>query len=177
MYNIDIGLINTAYLYYLLRGYQPLTAPMLVDKDIVELTLPTDRKAHKHLDKYYVGSAEQSFYQLIKGGFKPDGSYMMLTPCQRSEINDELHLDIFLKVELVSTNKHYTVIAKDVHDFYTALGQSAEVIVPKNDPSNIDLEINDIEVGSFGFREYNGYIINYGTGLALPRYSQAIKMK
>ena len=69
MYNIDVGLLNTAMNYYMMRGYKPLSAPMLVDKDIVEVTLPEGKKAKQHLDKFYVGSAEQSFYQLLKEGF------------------------------------------------------------------------------------------------------------
>lgn len=174
MYNIDIGLINTAYLYYMLRGYKPLSAPMIVDKDIVELTLPEGREAKEHLGQYYVGSAEQSFYQLIKDGFEPEGSYVMLTPCHRDEVNDESHLDIFLKLELVSTEKTFINVAKDAYDFYTALGESVELV--KGDTwGSADLEIGGIEVGSFGHRIYDNYLVSYGTGLALPRFSQARK--
>ena len=61
MYNIDAGLLGTAMNYYMMRGYKPLSAPMLFDKDIVETTLPEGNKANQHLDKFYVGSAEKSF--------------------------------------------------------------------------------------------------------------------
>ena len=176
MYNIDIGLINTAYLFYMLRGYQPLSAPMLVDKDIVELTLPEDRETKEHLGQYYVGSAEQSFYQLIKDGFEPVGKYMMLTPCHRDEVNDKLHLDIFLKIELVSVDTTYANIAKDVFDFYTALGEKPETRF-EGSAIGFDIEINNIEVGSFGYRIYDSYMVNYGTGLALPRFSQVRGVK
>jgi hypothetical protein len=29
--------------------------------------------------------------------FEPDGSYMMITPCQRDETPDESHLEIFFE--------------------------------------------------------------------------------
>jgi hypothetical protein len=37
-----------------------------------------------------------------------------------------------------------------------------------------DLEINGIEVGSYGRREVGDFTWVYGTGLALPRFSQAL---
>ena len=176
IYNIDIGLINFAYLHYLNRGYKPLSAPMIVDKDVVEITLPEGRVSKEHLGKFYVGSAEQSFYQLLKDGLVPDGSYMMITPCHRDEVNDETHLDIFLKIELVSVNKTYVNIAQDAFDLYKFLGEDVETKIIE-ESRGIDLEIDGVEVGSFGFRAVSGYVVNYGTGLALPRFSQARKNK
>jgi hypothetical protein len=47
----------------------------------------------------------------------------------------------------------------------------------ENSEYNIDIVINGIEVGSYGLRVLNltGFIWIYGTGLALPRMTQAIK--
>ena len=174
MYNIDIGLLNSAYLFYLMRGYKPLSAPMIVDKDISDLTLPEGREAKEHLGQVYVGSAEQSFYQLLKDGLKPEGSYMMLTPCHRDEVNDETHLDIFLKIELVSLSATSINILKDTRDFYVFLGEKVDIIKTE-DFGSYDLEIGGIEVGSFGHRFYDDYLVSYGTGLALPRFSQVRK--
>lgn len=175
MYNIDTGLMNHACMYYMLRGYKPLSAPMLVDKDILELTLPEGRKPKQHLDKFYVGSAEQSFYQLIKDGFKPEGDYMIMTPCHRDEDVDESHLEIFLKLELLSVSRASMNIVKDVYDLYTTLGEKVE-LVHMEKFGHYDLEISGLEVGSFGFRVFNDYLVSYGTGLALPRFSQARKI-
>ena len=149
---------------------------MLVDEDIVKLTLPEGRQAKEHLGKFYVGSAEQSFYQLIKDGFVPKGNYMMLTPCQRDEDIDEGHLEIFLKLELVSVTKTHQNIAQDVFDFYTKMGEKVEV-VSSNYSRGCDLEIGGIEVGSFGSRMFGDYCVSYGTGLALPRFTQARQYK
>ncbi len=169
--NIDIDILVFSYLYYRNKGYKSLSAPMLVDKDVLELTLPEGREPKEHLDKYYVGSAEQSFYQLIKNGLEPEGSYMMVTPCHRDEIPDDTHFSIFLKMELVSVDKTYINIAKDVFDFYTKIGEDVELLVTGG--STCDIMINNVEVGSFGTRIYKGIVVNYGTGLALPRFSQA----
>ena len=171
MYNIDVGLLNTAMNYYMMRGYKPLSAPMLVDKDIVEVTLPEGKKAKQHLDKFYVGSAEQSFYQLLKEGFQPEGSYMMLTPCQRDEIPSERNLEVFLKLELISMDKTAFNIAKDAYVLYTTLGSKVKTVVTE-DFSCLDLEIGGVEVGSYGSRLFDDKLISYGTGLALPRFSQ-----
>lgn len=169
---IDTKLLIDAMAHYESIGYNPLSSPMLVDKDVVELTLPKGNIAREHLGKYYVGSAEQSFYQLIKDGLNPDGSYMLITPCERDEISDEIHFGIFLKVELVSIIKSCADICNDVGYFYSSKGISSEV-VPIGD--SFDLEIGGIEVGSFGERVYKGNKISFGTGLALPRITQATK--
>ncbi len=174
MYNIDVKLLHDAYEFYQRKGYKPLSAPLLVDEDIVKLTLPEGKVAKKHLGKYYVGSAEQSFYQLIKDGLVPEGGYMMLTPCQRDEDLDESHLEIFLKLELISTKKSYVNIAKDAYDFYEAMGE--DVVVSGGALiEGLDLEINGIEVGSYNHRIYDKYVVNFGTGLALPRFDYATK--
>jgi hypothetical protein len=50
------------------------------------------------------------------------------------------------------------------------LGESPE-LVPIAD--TYDIEINGIEVGSYGIRSVDDVQYIYGTGLALPRYSTA----
>lgn len=172
-YNIDCKLLLDAMNYYQELGYKPLTAPMLVDKDVVEITLPAEVKAKEHLGLYYVGSAEQSFFQLIKNGFKPKESYMMITPCERSEKESEQHLNIFLKLELISMTKTYKDIVKDVLGFYKQQGFKPTVL---NTNVGQDININGIEVGSYGNRKYLMNDITYGTGLALPRISYALSM-
>lgn len=41
-------------------------------------------------------------------------------------------------------------------------------------PQGIDLLINGVEVGSYGIRTLGGFSWIYGTGVALPRYTQAV---
>lgn len=173
MYNIDCDLLMKAMNYYEKIGYKPIRVPMLVDKDILDLTMPSGRKGVKHEKQYYVGSAEQSFYQLIKDGACPDGNYMMITPCQRDEkILDENHLSMFLKVELISTEKSPWLLMKDVCDFLYENWIGGYKI--EKTTEGFDLILNELEIGSYGEREYGGFSLTYGTGLALPRITQAI---
>jgi len=171
VYNIDSVLLMTAMQHYKELGYKPLSSPMLVDREIVEITLPEGNTAQEHLGKFYVGSAEQSFYQLMKEGFSPNGSYMLVTPCERDDVIDDTHLNIFLKVELVSSELNYKEIMQDVIDLYSYNGFNVTIVETS---VGCDLELNGVEVGSYGERDYLGVNISFGTGIALPRISQAI---
>lgn len=172
MYSIDSLLLTEALVHYASIGYVPIKAPAVVDKDIVDLTLPSDRKSKPHLDKHYVGSAEQSFYQLLKEGLNPVGSYLLITPCQRYDEPSPFHLQIFLKVELISVEKYREEILEDVLLFYGDQRINTEVV---DTLTGYDINVNGIEVGSFGDRLLNGRWITHGTGLALPRISYAIE--
>ena len=171
MYDIDLKVLYEAINHYKNLGYKMIPAPLLVDEDIVSLTLPEGRKAKEHVDGlFYVGSAEQSAYQLYKDGSLGLGKYMLLTPCQRYEdVLDETHLEIFLKLELISLGGEYSSILNDVLSFY-----NNDKCVVVNTSQGEDININDIEVGSFGSRIFMGKNFCFGTGIALPRYTQAI---
>lgn len=173
MFNISASLLFKAMQFYNDNGFVFLDAPLLVDDDIIEMTLPNDRKSHKHNELNYVGSAEQSFYQLLKNGFKPtNNKYLLITPCQRDEpILDNSHLEIFLKVELIVIDGCHHGLINIVSDFY----KSIDIVSFKQLTNDgIDLMVNNVEVGSFGCRNYMGYNIVYGTGLALPRINYAV---
>ena len=171
MSDIDCSLLLEAMQYYKKLGYTPLSCPMLVDRDIINITLPEGKIARGYNGKYYVGSAEQSFYQMIKDGFRPEGKYMLITPCERDEVEDDYHFGIFLKVELVSNKVSYQSILEDVLGFYKLKGYDVKVV---REGLGKDILMGDIEVGSFGSRKYLGESVSFGTGLALPRISQAI---
>ena len=157
-------------------GYHFITVPMLIDEDVIRLTLPPDRLPKFHNNKCYVGSAEQSIYQLIKEGKDLPPKVLAITPCQRDEsVLDELHQEIFLKIELACTDNTITYrdIANDVMNFCSQFTDKAKIVEFDN---SCDIEIGGIEVGSYGQREYKGRIIHFGTGLALPRFAQALNM-
>lgn len=180
MFNIDANLIYEAMTFFKMRGYEFISVPYVVDKDIVAYTLPENRKALSHASYGdYVGSAEQSIYQIIKDyGVKslPD-KCLMITPCQRDEpILDESHLEIFLKIELVSFNLGFghTSIRDDVLDFYKSLNVENMTYVIQDDGVSYDININNIEVSSYGYRWFDNVLVSYGTGLALPRFEYAV---
>lgn len=174
--NISASLLYSAMTFFKSRGYQFITVPMLVDEDIVKLTLPEGKVAKYHGNKCYVGSAEQSIYQLIKDGNDLPAKVLAITPCQRDDEQDHLHQEIFLKIELACTDNSITYhdIANDVLAFYNTATDKAEIVDFSSFDDTLDININGIEVGSYGQREYNGRSINFGTGLALPRFIQAI---
>lgn len=174
--NISATLIYSAMSFFKDKGYRFITVPMLVDEDVVNLTLPSDCAAKYHNDKCYVGSAEQSIYQLIKEGKDLPSKVLAITPCQRDDTIDEFHQEIFLKIELACTDNTVTYhdIAIDVMEYYNTLTDNAKYVDFTDFDNTCDIEINTIEVGSYGMREYNGRIIHFGTGLALPRFLQAI---
>lgn len=164
MYDIDLKVLYEALNHYKELGYKMIPAPLLVDKDIVSLTLPEGRKAKEHTGGlFYVGSAEQSAYQLYKDGTLDSGKYMLLTPCQRDEdVLDETHLEIFLKLELISLGEDHSSILSDVLSFY-----NNDKCVVVSTTQGKDIYINRIEVGSFGSRMFMGANFCFGTGLAL----------
>jgi seryl-tRNA synthetase len=133
-----------------------------------------------------VGSAEQGFVKLFEQ-LVPGQKYVSCSPCFRTEPAYNIHTrPWFMKVELFvagpfkcpqeiveQTCNHARVMMK-------ALGGNAE-IVPTTEGFGgygLDLIINTLEVGSYGYRESmcNGKRVSwvYGTGLAEPRFSQAI---
>lgn len=171
--NISAALIYDAMFYFKNLGYEFITCPMLVDEDVLSFTMPKGRQPKRHNGKCYVGSAEQSIYQMIKDGKYLPAKVLAITPCQRDEeLFDETHQEIFLKIELACTDESitYQKIAMDVMEFYLGINKSSQFV---NFGDSLDIEINGIEVGSYGQRTYNGRTIHYGTGLALPRFLQA----
>lgn len=173
IYDIDAELLMEAMSFYKKLGYVPCSCPMIVDEDVINYTLPVGRKALNHIDDgFYVGSAEQGFLQMIKENNIRHDKMMFITPCQRDEdILDESHLIVFMKVELISLSKP---IIQDVLSFYKFKNYNVDVVMTD---VGYDLEINNIEVGSFGVNSFKNVEYNYGTGLALPRLNFALSVE
>lgn len=173
IYNIDTCILVDAINYYTSIGYQPISVPMLVDSSINALTTPTGVVCKEHLGLEYVGSAEQSFLQMIKDGKISKGKYFAITPCQRSDTPDESHLEIFLKLELICIGEDCVKsVLQEALQFFNSYGEFNSI------KTNIGFDIessNSVEVGSYGVREVFGTTYTYGTGVALPRISYALK--
>jgi len=182
IYNIDLPLLMKAMGYYQSVGYAPLSVPMITSYEAIRVTLPPRIKPMQHCDDllngFYVGSAEQSIYQMLIDNGCNDGKFMMLTPCQRGELYlDCRHMEIFLKLELVQINvDNCTPIIDDVFPFLKSEFQDSEIEIVEClfGSSSKDININGVEVGSYGCRNFEGNIVQYGTGLALPRITQAV---
>lgn len=174
-YHISTSLVHLALTYYQHSGFVLFDAPMLVCDEVLKATLPQGRNIKLHNnDLYYVGSAEQSYLQMIKDGIDIPDKICMITPCQRDEeILDDTHLEIFLKIELISKYVDHlsvTNVINNAYKFFDANTNKSIGVVKYDDV--IDIEIDGIEVGSYGTRELYGHKYVYGTGLALPRFSK-----
>ena len=172
-YNIDTNLLMTAMNFYSDLGYKPCKCSILVDEDVISHTLPENRKPLHHIDgKFYVGSAEQSFLQKIKGGEILCDKMMFITPCQRDEdVLDESHLEVFLKVELINL---ISPVLMDVESFYKNIGYDISIVKTS---CGYDIELNNTEIGSFGSNSYLGINYFYGTGIAFPRIEYASEVR
>lgn len=181
---IDYGRIGRLVANYKLRGYEYIEVPWLVSQKSIDVTIPrecnrldvmaVDPTFHR-LRGCLIGSAEQAFLE-IRNELCPARKYQTVTPCFRDERQDELHHPWFMKLELI-----IPIWKTDDADYYLktmiddariiAFGMNAVQV--KTD-IGFDLTIAGIEVGSYGIREHEGFRWVYGTGLAEPRYSQAM---
>lgn len=176
----DYQTINWSYVakaldFYKGLGFRYIEAPWIVSQKAVKATLPFNRKGYSTEYGMLVGSAEQSFIELLLQGRDLKGSYVAATPCFRDDPEDILHQRYFFKVELFRGTTTLSeasldcfTLASMAKDFITTLGEHA--LITQTD-SGYDLELNGVELGSYGPREYKGHFWAYGTGLAEPRFS------
>jgi len=167
------------------RGaFQFIEVPWLVSEKAIRSTFQGN--IHEALPgQFAVGSAEQSFAQLLLDGeLDPKEQYVALSPCFRDEpIVDELHQNHFMKVELIQpytgTDDEDYWLAREAAYWFQRLAdryshhRNKRIHVVKT-PEGYDVTLNGIEVGSYGIRHFEGFSWVYGTALAEPRFSTAI---
>ena len=182
--------------FYSKQGFVYLEAPWIASTAAIFLTKPAQALptlVSSFSDHYLVGSAEQSFVDLMIQSKIAPGKYMAITPCFRDEVDDELHKKYFMKLELINYNN---TAANDglggclepgacwrmvtmAHTFFETL-VSPNLIQTVATEIGTDINVNDIEVGSYGHRSFDHNNIChewiYGTGLAEPRFSSAAKL-
>lgn len=183
---IDWGLLTRASAHYQNLGFNQVEVPWCVPETLNIATKPhSDRSFVQTEDMFkgqpheLVGSAEQGFQYLIQQGKLSPGKYWSISPCFRVDDYDAIHLPWFVKLELCHiVDPQHDVQTSLLHmvnqcsAFFDRIGQECGV-VPIGD--TYDIEVNGIEVGSYGVREVAGTSYIYGTGLALPRFSIANK--
>jgi hypothetical protein len=187
-HRIDWSLVGRAVDYYESAGFKYVEVPWVVDAATVMVTLPAGKRpmrASCHYDErddlMFVGSAEQSFLQMMLDGKLAPGSYVTASPCFRDDEVDELHFKDFFKVELIVVLNHMAPyeyvrsLAVEADVFFRRTGTlPAEHLRMVETPIGLDIELGGIEIGSYGARYYEGHHWVYGTGLAEPRFSQAM---
>ena len=141
---IDYVVLGEALTFYVNRGYTYKEVPWVVSDQATEATLPHDRTATKVHYGNLVGSAEQSFIELLIRGEK-------LTQATHERLQDMISDAVaffrrYLPVDVISTGSGYDIVSV----------------------------ADGIELGSYGFRTYNNITFIYGTGCALPRLTQSM---
>lgn len=178
----DWNLIKKALEYYTGLGYIYKETPWIVPPSVTALTCPDAKKVLCSKKHSFVGSAEQGFIHLAQQGILERGQrYLSAGPCVRLGETDDLHQEQFFKVELfylANEEENPSAVANVFLDNASLFFSQMSLIMPstveaENDPGVTDININGIEVGSYGTRSVDGITWAFGTGLAEPRFSLA----
>lgn len=149
-----------------------------VPPEIVDITKPKEL-AHFYInDASLVGSAEQSF--LSEYEKLTDEKYYALTPCFRDEVDYEgFHHPYFMKLELFSKDDSNLIFFKDAalafFHMITPFQIKNKLTEVRFDEDNYDIMLGNIELGSYSRRYHNDMVWVCGTGLAEPRFTEALE--
>ena len=172
--DIDSSNVHEALEYYKANGFKYLNVDWVAPPEIVRITTHRNCRLHMLNDKSLVGSAEQSFLNMMINEKLSPGKYVTATPCFRDDVNDELHSTYFFKVELIDFNNVSAPALWKIIDCCKEFFASyMPVTVMQTDKDNWDIIDckNGIELGSYGIRSYDRFTWIYATGLAEPRFS------
>lgn len=162
--------------HYGALGYARTDVPWIVSRQAYRETAPGDHLYMQTIGGYLVGSAEQSFIQLLKEGVNV-GKAQAITPCFRwEEEYDDLHYPYFMKLELFSPCFAKYDLTLMIGDAITLFRRYCDPVVTQTD---IGFDLVDrrtgIELGSYGVRTASEHRFTYGTGLAEPRLSDVLR--
>ncbi len=184
-HDIDWGLLAYAIEWYKACGFIYIEVPWIVATSINMLTCPDEENLLKIGNSSFslVGSSEQSFLKLDFDGELPSGKYVACSPCFRNEVVDAWHQRTFMKVELFCNDDMgalHAIIGYAERFFIDAIKNERKTnakLEKVDTDDGIDIQLNGIEIGSYGIRRLSknkSWI--YGTGLALPRFTQALRV-
>lgn len=172
--------IGRAVRFYQDRGYNYVEVPWVVPRRITEATVPPSSRIYSVDDNAdLVGSAEQSFLWLAERGELCHRHLVAVSPCFRGDTLSPIHQNTFMKVELFCSQAADTDLRSLVHDardFFRSEGvpvQCVDTSALTGTENSVDLQVEGVEIGSYGIRSQNGLTWAYGTGLAEPRFSVA----
>lgn len=177
--------ISDTIRHFMVHGYKYRNVPWTVPHEINMATCPDERYLVNSNIGEFVGSAEQSFLYLDSIGKLGKGKFVTCTPCFRNDEEDYFHQKTFMKVELYdndfgeSSLEEMVELARDRFSRMTAflLGDLDPPVRIVSTPEGFDIEINGIEVGSYGERSWGDMKWLCGTALAEPRFTRAITPK
>ena len=194
---IDYSLVSKALEFYVSKGYEYIDVPWMINPKFGKMTESPDSGIFTTIDSYgrelhLIGSGELGFIQMAHLMI-PNKKYVSATPCFRRGDISVIHSETFFKVELSScsnsSNEMYLEFINDAMILFKQFGADSNrlnITYPdKNDYRfNHDIEYPVslygqrpfmLELGSYGQRYIENLhstnnVINYGTGLALPRF-------
>lgn len=176
---IDYALLADSVDFYSQRGFTRIEVPWTVSEAVNSITKPKWAVSYKleHNGKCLVGSAEQSFVYMMVKGYLAAGRWQAITPCFRDEFFDETHSKYFMKNELINTMDVSERSVEECCDtalsfFRKHAGKDCEAV---KTPEGWDIELNGLELGSYGLRISDTLAWVYATGCAEPRFSTAIR--
>lgn len=165
MIPIDWQLLSNALNYYGSLGYRYVEVPWIVPDQISRMTF--DAEGLNCQLGTLIGSAEQGFLAMPE---VMDEWLVACSPCFRNEpVIDDLHHHWFMKVELYRSGNHLEEMLQHAFSFFEKRLDCH--IITTNE--GYDIMVDDIEIGSYGYRTTSARDWTYGTGLALPRFSIA----
>jgi len=177
---MEWDLLGKAFDFYA-KNFQYMDVPWVVRRDTALETMPENASTTLWtcIPGVLVGSGEQGFLEKLP----LDGRFYTITPCFRDEaVIDRYHQHYFMKLELFSSNtdqEEFDWMVFEAAQFMTTLVESvgSKPVLHKRctGPETCDLEIGGVEVGSYGIRQTSHQNYLYGTGLALPRFTEAVK--
>lgn len=178
---IDYKRLAEAQAFFEGHGFEYIEVPWAVSAEATAITLPANKQAFALGDHgFLVGSAEQSFIEMIRNGVPLD-THCAITPCFRDDKIDRWHQTGFVKLELFrflpegmarpvvqKYMRHMIDIASEWHGRFLR-------VTTIDTPEGVDIVCADsgVELGSYGVRwleGFGGWI--YGTGHAEPRFGQ-----
>jgi hypothetical protein len=171
---IDWQRLSQAMQYWQKIGYRPIEVPWIVPECIAALT--HNGAFTETATGVLVGSAEQSFLSLqMKEELLP-GRYVACSPCFRDDPIDDLHVQQFMKVEIYNTidvsGPSLEWLLSHAETLFASWAPNA-TFGREITPEGIDITMNGVEIGSYGYREACGIRWLYGTGVAEPRFGMA----
>lgn len=181
---IDWGILHRACTHYSTLGYEQKETPWIIPENYGRTTKPhIDRSFVQNKDMFknqpheLVGSAEQGFIYLLFNNLLSQGKYFSVSPCFRVDNYDSTHLPWFMKVELLiyspgNEEIYLKSILQDSLSFFRLNTKNICEIISLND-GTYDINLNGIEIGSYGIRNIENIQYVYGTGVALPRFNLA----
>ena len=185
---IDYQLLHESIHFYESYDYQRIETPWLVTKAISDITKPPGASSYvvkkdcETKEKVFVASGEQGFLYLINKGHLPsEGQFQTITPCMRNDSFDQIHTKYFMKNELiwyspkVMCADNALIVAQHALKFFKLMAPNASMKIVNTGDLSWDIELDGVEIGSYGVRK--SLICNwvYGTGLAEPRFSTLVK--